>query len=70
VLFSVTTRRATRARKLTNACPSEGTVGPWREWIETMLTSDGRCCSKAARSGALTDVCPETTALTLVAVRE
>ena len=51
----------------TRAWPSGATVGPWSEWIETMWTSLGRYFSNASRSGAFTEVWPETIAPTLVA---
>jgi len=41
---------------VTKGCPSGLTVGPWREWQETIWTSCGRCFSKAAFSGDFTDV--------------
>jgi hypothetical protein len=54
---------------LTNGWPRGSTLGPWREWHETMSTSSGRCFSKAAISGALQEVCPPTIAPCLVAVK-
>jgi hypothetical protein len=46
------------------------TVGPWREWHDTMCASEGRYLSKAFFSGALTEVWPATMAPTLVAEEE
>ena len=53
--------------EITKGCPRGETVGPWREWHDTIWTSSGRCFSNAAFSGALTEVCPATMAPTLVA---
>lgn len=52
----------------TRGCPAVETVGPCSEWQETMCTSAGRYFSKAAFSGAFTDVWPATIAPTFVAV--
>jgi hypothetical protein len=52
---------------LTSGWPRGDTVGPCREWHDTMWTSWGRCLSKASFSGALTDVWPATIAPTFVA---
>ena len=61
--------RANRAGAPTRGWPNGETVGPCREWHDTMWTSSGRYFSNAAFSGALTDVWPETIAPTLVAAR-
>jgi hypothetical protein len=52
---------------LTSGWPLGSTLGPWREWHETMSTSAGRCFSNAAISGALQDVWPPTIAPCFVA---
>ena len=56
-----------RGVRSTRGCPLGLTVGPCNEWQERMWTSFGRCASKAAFSGALTDVWPATIAFTFVA---
>ena len=56
--------------EFTSGSPSGDTVGPCNEWQETISTSGGRYFSNAARSGALTDVCPPTIAPTFVAARQ
>lgn len=43
-------------RVLTRGWPIGFTVGPCNEWHETMCTSSGRNFSKAAFSGAFTEV--------------
>lgn len=52
---------------MTNGWPLGLTDGPWREWIDIISTSSGKCLSKAASSGALHEVCPPTMAPTFVA---
>jgi hypothetical protein len=59
--------REHRCLMRTRGWPAVLTPGPWREWHETMSTSDGRCSSKAAISGALQEVWPPTIALSFVA---
>lgn len=65
--------RAQNRRKcltLTRGCPRGETVGPCKEWQETICTSLGKYFSKAARSGALTEVCPATMAPSLLATKQ
>lgn len=52
---------------MTRGWPLGSTLGPWREWQETMSMSAGRYFSKAAISGALVEVWPPTMAPSLVA---
>lgn len=61
-------RRKCRIR--TRGCPRGETVGPCNEWQETICTSLGKYFSNAARSGALTEVWPATTAPTLLAKKK
>jgi hypothetical protein len=68
---STKAKSASEARCLirTRGWPLGSTPGPWREWHDTILTSAGRCFSKASISGALHEVWPPTMAPTLVAVQ-
>lgn len=52
---------------LTKGWPRGSTLGPCKEWQDTMSTSLGRCSSKALISGSLHDVWPPTMAPSLVA---
>ena len=52
---------------ITKGWPLGSTLGPCSEWHDMISTSDGRCFSKAAISGALQDVWPPTMAPCLVA---